>query len=136
LFANKEKQKNEELEKNICNLRSRDLIKIAYTLDKEIDHNNKNTQDGVIEDGRESRIEIEKVLIADTFIWVLSVFIIGLSVLEYQIEFKYQDRSKNENEKILKPLLAGILVVNICLCIINVYRKIIYFRYYKLRCSY
>lgn len=136
MFANKEKQKNEELEKNICNLRSRDLIKIAYTLDKEIDHNNKNTQNGVIEDGRESRIEIEKVLIADTFIWVLSVFIIGLSVLEYQIEFKYQDRSKDENQKILKPLLAGILVVNFCLCIINVYRKIIYFRYYKLRCSY
>jgi uncharacterized membrane protein YidH (DUF202 family) len=66
----------------------------------------------------------------------LGIFIIGLSLLEYQIEFRFDDRTKEKNESLLKPLLFLILMGSAAMCVVNIFRKILVHKFYRLRKSY
>lgn len=79
---------------------------------------------------------LERILLLDNYLIGLGVFVIGLSLLEYQIEFRFDDRTKEKNEALLKPLLYLIFMGSVAMCIVNFFRKILVHKYYRLRKSY
>jgi uncharacterized membrane protein YidH (DUF202 family) len=79
---------------------------------------------------------LQRILLLDNYLIGLGVFVIGLSLLEYQIEFRFDDRTKEKNEELLKPLLMLILMGSAAMCVVNIFRKILVHKFYRLRKSY
>lgn len=79
---------------------------------------------------------LDRILLLDNYLIGLGIFVIGLSLLEYQIEFRFDDRTKEKNTTLLKPLLFLIMMGSAAMSIVNIFRKILVHKFYKLRKSY
>jgi len=61
--------------------------------------------------------------------------IICLSVLEYQIEFKKEDRNLNFDKVLLGPVFTLLLICTVTLGVFNVLHSVVYFKFTRLRKS-
>jgi hypothetical protein len=80
-----------------------------------------------VEDGRESQKLLERILYFDRYIIALGCLAIALSILAFQNEFQYTERTKKDNEAVLKNLLHLIFFVSFIMTIFNFFRNLLLF---------